>query len=250
MHRSIPVSDHLNSSPKVLLLQGRSLPGQANDIVFEVKRVELITYLNENFYTQPVLLNYAKMTENELAFYQQQRVMPKCSYKLKVNLSCDSFFGPYTETQNIEYYAKGYVSWLSLARTLKSPKVLYSHFADRYKEEIAVLKTKGHTSTSAKISTEIDAHIQQEWQHFLDGVYGLCTATGLPEDIAAKEFAILEINELSSFSELSDEQTIKLARAVNLLDSTSSLFAPHERPGSSRHRLIDEIRRKYQLQCE
>jgi hypothetical protein len=76
----------------------------------------------------------------------------------------------------------------------------------------------------------------------------LCTKSGLPEDIAAKEFSILEINELSEIGELSTEQTNKLTIAVNLLDSASSLFAPHERLKSSRHRLVNEIRRKYKLQ--
>ncbi|WP_241210137.1 DUF6058 family natural product biosynthesis protein [Vibrio splendidus] len=33
----------------------------------------------------------------------------------------------------------------------------------------------------------------------------------------------------------------------NLLDSVSSLFAPHEKLKSSRHRLVDEVRCKYKL---
>ncbi|MCJ8295556.1 MAG: DUF6058 family natural product biosynthesis protein, partial [Colwellia sp.] len=91
-------------------------------------------------------------------------------------------------------------------------------------------------------------HINEEWYLFLSGIYGLCTKTGLPEDIAAKEFSILEINELSELDDLTDQQINKLTVAVNLLDSASSLFAPHERLRSSRHRLVNEVRRKYQLQ--
>lgn len=82
---------------------------------------------------------------------------------------------------------------------------------------------------------------------FLNGIYGLCTKSGLPEDIAAKEFAIIEINELSIFDALNKEQLVKLTNAVNLLDKVSSLFAPHERLKSSRERLINETRFKYKL---
>ncbi|MFC3646483.1 DUF6058 family natural product biosynthesis protein [Planctobacterium marinum] len=35
--------------------------------------------------------------------------------------------------------------------------------------------------------------------------------------------------------------------AVNLLDKSSSLFAPHERLSSSRFRLVNETRCKYKL---
>ena len=36
-----------------------------------------------------------------------------------------------------------------------------------------------------------------------------------------------------------------LTNAVNLLDKSNSLFAHHEHPNSSKHRLIDEVRREY-----
>ncbi len=91
------------------------------------------------------------------------------------------------------------------------------------------------------MTTELNQHIKEEWSHFINGVYGLYTKSGLPEDIAAKELS--ELNELTS-----DEMT-KLTLAVNLLDKASSLFAPHERLRSSRHRLVNETRRKYRLSC-
>jgi hypothetical protein len=76
----------------------------------------------------------------------------------------------------------------------------------------------------------------------------LCTKSGLPEDIAAKELAVIEINELLALNELSLDELEKLTLAVNLLDSASSFFAPHERLRSSRHSLVNEIRRKYKLE--
>jgi hypothetical protein len=97
------------------------------------------------------------------------------------------------------------------------------------------------------MNSEFNNHLKQEWSYFIDGTYGLCTRSGLPEDIAAKEFSILEISELLELSELDQEQLSKLTLAVNLLDSSSSMYAPHERLQSSRHRLVNEVRRKYKL---
>lgn len=209
--------------------------------------MELIQYLNKYFFTQQELLDITKITEQDLLKYQEDGLMPKCSYKLSLNIKSDSFFGLHDDEQKIEYYAKGYSSWLALVQSLNSKEAVYSVFANRYKIAIERLEESGYYSTNPKVTSELNEHIKEEWSHFLNGIYGLCTKSGLPEDIAAKELSILVINELSEHNELSHEQLNKLTLAVDLLDSASSLFAPHERLKSSRHRLINEVRRKYQL---
>lgn len=218
--------------------------------------MELINYLSRYFLTKQELLVAAKITEQELSHYQKLKVMPKCSYKLQLNVASTSFFGLHNEEQAIEYYAKGYIAWLAIVQSLNDAKNIYSLFETRYKATIEHLRLQGHYSASDKINTSLDLHIKEEWQHFLDGIYGLCTKSGLPEDIAAKEFSILEINELTAnpeltelteLVELTEQQLSQLTSAVNLLDSASALFAPHERLKSSRHRLVDEVRRKYVL---
>jgi len=173
--------------------------------------------------------------------------MPHCSYKLNLAMQSDSFFGLHNENQVIEYYAKGYVSWLTRIENCESSSDAFLIFEQRYKKAINELKEQGHTSTDPKLTLNITNHIKEEWTHFLAGIYGLCTQSGLPEDIAAKELSIIEINELTALGDLTLEQINKLTQAVNLLDKASSSFAPHERLRSSRHRLVDEVRRQYKL---
>jgi hypothetical protein len=209
--------------------------------------VELINYLNEHFFTQQELLDITKISEQTLVAYQNDGLMPMCSYKLNVTMQSDSFFGLHNESQTIEYYAKGYVSWLTVIESSTSPEAIYSLFEQRYKQAIEVLKQQGHSSDNPKISSALNDHIKEEWGHFINGIYGLCTQSGLPEDIAAKEFSIIEINELMALEEFNPQQIKKLTRAVDLLDNASSLFAPHERLRSSRHRLVDEVRRQHKL---
>lgn len=209
--------------------------------------MELIKYLNDHFFTKQELLDISKVTAKEFSKYQDSGVMPKCSYRLSLNLESDSFFGLHKAEQEIEYYAKGYSSWLAIIQSLDSAEDVYSLFASRYKAAIESFKTQGHSSDNIKLKSELNNHIKQEWEHFLNGVYGLCTKSGLPEDIAAKEFSIIEINELLACDELDSKQLNKLTFAVDLLDSSSSLFAPHERLRSSRHRIVNEVRREYEI---
>ena len=209
--------------------------------------MELIKYLNEYFFTKQELLDISKITEQEFVKYQKSGVMPKCSYKITLNLKSDSFLGLHNEEQEIEYYAKGYASWLATIHTINSTDIIYSVFVKRYTAKVEHLREQGYSTKNPKLNADIALHIEDEWRHFLKGTYGLCTKSGLPEDIAAKELAILEINELSEKTTLNKEQLNRLSAAVNLLDSASSFFAPHERLKSSRHRLVNEIRRKYKL---
>ena len=209
--------------------------------------MELIKYLNEHFITKSELLECSKITEQELKQFQHEDLVPKASYKLELNLASNSFFGLHSENQELEYYGKGYISWLATVKSLESNEAVYLNFVERYKAAINSLKGKGYASADHKVNEGMDLHIEEEWSHFLNGIYGLCTKSGLPEDIAAKDFAILIINEIIEAPTLDEKQRKRLESAVNLLDSVSALFAPHERLKSSRHRLVDEIRRKYQL---
>lgn len=209
--------------------------------------MDLLNYLNEHFYRKDVLLALAKITDSDLQTLQQQQIMPKASYTLELGASCDSFFGTHIQTEHLEYYAKGYVSWITLVQTLKTNTKIYHIFSERYANRVKELKKQGHQSDSEKLNQQLEQHIAQEWEHFLAGTYGLCTKSGLPEDIADKEFAIAEIQQLTSEKTLGEAELKQLSRAVNLLDEASALFAPHERAASSRQRLVNDVRKQYQL---
>jgi hypothetical protein len=208
--------------------------------------MELTNYLNEYFYTKQTLLKLSNTSEEELLNLQAQQLMPACSYQLSHSLTCHSFFGDYDIQEKSEYYAKGYVEWLELIKC-SSPENSFLIFSNRYQQQLKQLKTQGFSCNDEKLNNQLCDHIKSEWQYFLNGTYGLCTQSGLPEDIASKELAIIKINQLINIDKLSVVQRKELNDVVNLLDRSSALFAPHERLKSSRYRLIDQVREKYQL---
>ena len=153
--------------------------------------------------------------------------MPAPSYRLHVRIDCASYFGDHTEAHALDWYATGYVEWLRML--LDGEPDPYALFAARYRAALAALPLFDMAAS--------DAHLRSEWQHFIAGTYGLCTRSGLPEDIAAKEMAIHVIRALTDDGRpLDTEERERLARARDLLDRASSLFAPHERARSSRTR--------------
>lgn len=210
--------------------------------------MEIITYLNQYFLTTNELLSVSKVTEQELQNYQEKLLVPRPSYTLRLSLTSDSFFGVHSEKQEIDYYSKGYPSWLATIKVLETKESVFNAFRRRYIEAMHKAYDRVVIKTAIRNTEALDRHIESEWSHFLSGTYGLCTKSGLPEDIAAKEVAIKEIETLCIIDELSNEQLSKLTAVVNLLDEVSAQFAPHERSRSSRERLVNKVRRKYNLQ--
>jgi hypothetical protein len=199
--------------------------------------MKLIDYLNSHFLTREQLLARSGIDGARLDALQALGVMPRPSYRLQVQLACDSYFGAHTESHAIDWYAQGMVAWAGLLEALDGPRQAFEVFAARYRRRLAQLEAAEDLMS--------DTHIAAEWQHFLDGTYGLCTRSGLPEDIAAKEAAIVLIRAMTALAArqgLDEEERGRLAGAVDLLDAASAPFAPHEVARSSRRRYVDEVR--------
>jgi len=205
--------------------------------------MDLLSYLNQHFYTKAQLLDKCKISKLDFEQYQQKSMMPLASYQLKI--TCNSFFGEHSETQATEFYPKEYASWIADLTTMPDAKTAFEVFSSRYKAQLQKLNGFGLYSVDEKFNKDLKVHIKQEWQHFLKGTYGLCTKTGLVEDIATKELNTSIVNELILNKELSGQKQDNLKISIDLLDSATSLFAPHERNNSSRVKLIKHIRKTY-----
>ena len=208
--------------------------------------MNLLDYLQHHLLSRAALLRAASIDDATLTVLQQQGAAPQPSYRLELDIGCVSFFGQHFEQARQEYYATGCAPWI--ASVHPSNVAPFEIFADRYRARLAALRAAGLSSTIVKLNGGLDDHLKAEWEHFLDGTYGLCTRTGLPEDIAAKELAVTIIEQVLGHAlrhALDAQQRHRLTRAVDLLDSASSPFAAHEVERSSRRRLVDQVRATY-----
>jgi hypothetical protein len=205
--------------------------------------MHLLDYLNQHFLTREQLLARSGIDGARLDGLQERGMMPRPSYRLRMHLGCDSFFGQHEEGHAVDWYAQGMVAWAGLLGAMDGPREAYDAFAKRYRQRLAQIVEDGLPPATDALAA--DAHIATEWRHFLDGTYGLCTRAGLPEEIAAKEAAIVLIRALTENGVekgLGEAERERLEAAVDLLDRVSAPFAPHEVARSSRRRYIDDIR--------
>jgi len=205
--------------------------------------MELIDYLHTHFLTRAQLLAACATDGARLDGLTAAGTMPAPSYRLRVRIDCTSFFGDHAEDHAVDWHARGNVAWMRML--LDGADDPFSCFAERYR---AALETLDLYRAAPSPALMADAHVREEWGHFIAGTYGLCTRTGLPEEIAAKELAIGVIRALTDDGRpLDGTERARLAAAIDLLDRASSPFAPHERARSSRGRYVDTLRQHYDI---
>ena len=206
----------------------------------------ILDYLDQHLIPRAELLRAAALDDAQLARMQALGAVPMPSYRLALEMSCESFFGSHQEHAEREYYASGCAAWIATVSATQEPPQRI--FERRYRARLAALHAEGFATGHQKCNEELAAHLRDEWKYFLDGTYGVCTKTGAPEDIAAKDLAVTIIKALTENQPkrvLTVEDSVALLRAVDLLDASSAPFAPHEVAHSSRRRLIDDVRAAY-----
>lgn len=207
--------------------------------------MELINYLNSHFFTTEQLLGRCGIDRQQLERLQQQRVMPRPSYRIRLDIGCDSFFGSHAEEAAVDYYSKGCAAWFVQTAGLDNETKARALFLDRYRKRLDELAGSGIALGDPSFANA--ARLDEEWNAFLAGIYGLCTVSGLPEDIAAKEASICVIRSLTENGSPGDVDLARLRQAVDMLDSVGAPFAPHEVARSSRRRYVDDVRAAYRL---
>src|SRR4051812_26300860 len=115
----------------------------------------LLAYLTEHFLTEEQLVAACAISSEQLNAHQSAGVVPAPAYTLRLNIACDSFFGSHEERAQRKYFAKGSVDWIRDAQALDG-KGAFALFANRYRAQLAGLKTDGFVCSSEKFTAGID----------------------------------------------------------------------------------------------
>lgn len=215
-------------------------------------------YIAENFLTRSELLKASGVSDEKLSDLITSGCFPKPSYRVELQAKIESFFGVHEETEALEFFPKSAVGLLKnlMAITGGSAEMaaqLKRDFDDEYRKIFVKLDAAKYglsnlfEADGTTLTTEGKAFFDQEWQHYLDGTYGVCTTTAHVREIATKEAMIAKIKFLSAeIDEGRVEGNLEmLADAVDRLDSVSAAFAPHELERSSRGKFINRVMQDY-----
>lgn len=208
----------------------------------------LISYLYGHFYDLPTLVEKSGLSKAAVGRLQTLRIMPQPSYRLLMQSHSDSFFGQHECTEQLAFYPTGSVSWLAKVAELKDEQQAFHIFKTEYLSALSNIATRG-CPFSGEHTEAVSLGVEQQWPHFLEGTYGVCTRSGAVEEIAGKNIAVRVIESLiiEPPDKMAEETKSRLKAAVSLLDRVAAPFAPHELAKSSRERLVNQVRRGYSL---
>lgn len=211
----------------------------------------LLNYLYSNFHEEGRFAEVIGTGLSELQRSMDARIAPAASYIFDSRSSSTSFVSTFDEYETYRFHLRGHVQWYqSLLRLgLKEEAQARCYFFHRYDTAQRVfmgseLGRELHRS-APDVETQFDRDLANStWEHFLGGVYGVCTRDGQPETIFLKQAGVKFVEALSSKGpgSLAADELDLLQRTVELLDGVASDFAPHEVPLSSRQRCIKDVR--------
>lgn len=149
----------------------------------------LLTEFFENYYyTTQQIVQHTGVSEQTLLDWQSSHLIPNADYHLKNKIQSSSFFGIYDVIEEKAYFARGYTKWIELVKKMDKPSsaqaftVFYQHYA----KALTDIAAKGISIPSEYFET-LDEAIQDHWQLFLAGKYGVLTANGFIHEIVTLE---------------------------------------------------------------
>ncbi|MRX66457.1 hypothetical protein SAMN06265349_102354 [Flavobacterium resistens] len=97
---------------------------------------------------------------------------------------------------------------------------------------------------------KIEKALEEEWDYFCKGVYGICTLNNDEVAIIEKEIAIKKILKfIEQKSSLLTKEDEMYLRELNIeLNKSTSNFAPYQRELSSRGKYLDKLLREFSLE--
>ncbi|MEM7544780.1 MAG: DUF6058 family natural product biosynthesis protein [Pseudomonadota bacterium] len=214
----------------------------------------LLNYLYKHFLEESRFAEATGVTQAALNTLIRSRVFPAASYILESRGHCRSFVAHAAENATYRFHLRGHTDWHRdlLQLGLETEVTARAYFFQRYNiaKDGFLTNPLGQDLITAhpQVIGRFDAdHAASTWDHFLNGVYGVCTRDGRPEAVFLKQAGVMFIEEMTANGSdaLSPDQLALLERAVALLDRVESDFAPHEVEFASRQRCIVDVRRQY-----
>lgn len=170
---------------------------------------ESLAYVGNNFLTLEQLGVESGVSSEALQELMANRCLPKHSYEIDTSHLINSSFGCFQTNQITYYYARSLVEWATdVFRANQDTEYeeiaqnRFERFSRRYCTQLETLNAHLYGFEKYYDGDHVDPNairpvVEDDWEYLMDGVYGVCTLNGTPEEIVTKEVMIRRIDLLT-----------------------------------------------------
>lgn len=216
-----------------------------------------VKYIENNYLEAEEVIRIMKLTSDKLNQLIEDKLIPEPSYIINSEINISSSLNDnYKVVTSKKYFPKSILKYIENNMLENNPEKFKSEFKEQL---LSILKSHKHKvfaygnvfDENEKINNEkINQALEEEWNYFCKGVYGICTLNNNENDIIEKEIAVKRI--LDFIEKKSSLRTIEeLNRVKDLNDEfnkATSNFAPYQRDLSSRGKYLDKLLEEYSLE--
>lgn len=207
-----------------------------------------LDYLHQEYINEDHILSKLETSSPTIKKLQREKKVPKPTYEVSLKVQLKA---PNIQTSNqttSRFYPKGFENWVKLVLENADATTPFEQFQHQYKTQIHTLKHIYIFPNSVEEQYTADDVIEEKWNDFLAGKFGLSTNSGLPKDIATLTIALEMIRYLTqdcSKDELAEDELLRVKHWVNCLEEIIPAKAPDGDVNSDEIRLFYTARQQY-----
>ncbi len=216
-----------------------------------------LKYIEDNYIELEEVIKTANISLEKLNALIENKIIPKASYVVNSEVTISSSLN---DNHKIiigkKYFHPSVLKLIKENAENPNPEKFKSAFKENLLSNLKNhdYKTFAYGNVfdqNGNIDNEkIENALEEEWNYFCKGVYGICTLKNNENDIINKEIAIkriLSFIEKKSTS-LTDDEKLELQELNTEFNKSTSLFAPYQRELSSRGKYLDKLLREFCLE--
>nr|WP_315243420.1 DUF6058 family natural product biosynthesis protein [uncultured Flavobacterium sp.] len=214
-----------------------------------------IKYIEENYLEFEEVLKLTNFSPDKLNQLIADKIIPGPSYVIDSEVRISSSLNDsHKIISSKKYFAKNILELIK-----DSSEKSYENLKEDFKQNLlSILKKHNHRKfaygnvfdENDEINLEkTNELLEEEWEYFCKGVYGICTLRNNENAIIEKEIIIKRILDFIANKDLlAITEHENYLKELNVeLNKSTSLFAPYQRETSSRGKYLDKLLEEYTL---
>ncbi|WP_456312756.1 DUF6058 family natural product biosynthesis protein [Pseudomonas shirazensis] len=215
-----------------------------------------LKYIEENYLEAEEIISIMNLTPDKFERLIETKLIPQASYVIDSEITISSSLNDtYKIVSSKKYFPKSILNLISDNTLHHNPEKFKKDFRENL---LSNLKSHDH-KTFAYGNTfdengqidlaKADKALEEEWDYFCKGIYGICTLESNEEAIIEKEIAIKRILDFieNKGSAINKEQINHLKELNEAFNQYTSDFAPYQRELSSRGKYLDKLLKEFSL---